>query len=142
MVGLMQEPWKLVLLGGERGRAAHYGMVAESLGIHLEHFSTMQEMGYLGRLREFDAAIVYEDIQPLSGFELAEYIEKLFESLPTVLLSPEIEQVRLQRELPSSVCHSFVAACEPRLVLEKVLETLLLNHKQPKPALKLRQKLS
>ena len=93
-------------------------------GHQLDHFSSMHELGYLGRFREYDAAIVHDDMQPLSGLELAEYLEKLFQSLPMILLTQNYESEFNRKLVPASVVECFPASQDAHFVLEKALEAL------------------
>lgn len=81
--------WKIVLLGGDQRQADYFIGEAGARGIEMDYFDSTLSMGFLGRFREYDAAIVHEDLKPLSGLELAEYLEKLFGSLPMILLRNE-----------------------------------------------------
>ena len=69
--------WKFLLLGGTKHQGLAYQEAAALRGWELSYFKSMDELGYLGRVREFDAAIVHHDLHPLTGLELAEYLEKL-----------------------------------------------------------------
>ena len=112
---------KFVLLGVSSEQAAAFQDAALGRGYELHHYDTLSELGYLGRLREFDAAIVHEDIEPLSGIELAEYLEKLFQSLPVLLLSEKLE-LGLQEDvsLPTSVINRVTSGLAPLHVLQQV----------------------
>lgn len=111
--------WKFVLLGGDRQQAEIYSRVAADRGYELMHFESMHDLGYLGRFREFDAAIVLQDFQPLSGLELAEYLENLFHSLPMILLNKEGIEKQDDLLLPSCVIECLPFDHSPRAVLER-----------------------
>ncbi len=119
-----ETPWKFVLLGGDGKTAANYLAAAALAGHRLDHFASMHELGYLGRFREYDAAIVHDDMQPLSGLELAEYLEKLFQSLPMILLTQECVPEFQRKLLPASVVESFPVSQEAQLVLDRVTQAL------------------
>ncbi len=124
-------PWKFVLLGGDGKTAADYMSAAALEGHRLDYFSSMHDIGYLGRFREYDAAIVHGDMHPLSGLELAEYLEKLFQSLPMILLTSDDERDFDEPMIPSSVVDCYPASKEARRVLERVVEVLEQPRKQP-----------
>lgn len=120
-----ETPWKFVLLGGDGKTAANYVAAAALEGHRLDHFNSMHELGYLGRFREYDAAIVHDDMQPLSGLELAEYLEKLFQSLPMILLTQSGGDGDYNRKLiPASVVDSYPASQDAHIVLERVMLAL------------------
>jgi hypothetical protein len=119
-----ETPWKFVLLGGDGKTAAHYMAAAALEGHRLDYFSSMHDVGYLGRIREYDAAIVHDDMQPLSGMELAEYLEKLFQSLPMILLTQVDEHDYDDHLVPNSVVGSFPASEDAHVVLGRVIQAL------------------
>lgn len=121
---LMKSRWKCLLLGGPSHLARAYQDEAAMRGLELEHYSSMDELGYLGRMREFDAAIVHEDLAPLSGLELAEYAEKLFQSFPLVLLISQGADRKSDNTLPSSIIECFLSGEAPAGVLSCVESTL------------------
>lgn len=123
-----ETPWKFVLLGGDGQTAAMYKAAAALDGHRLDYFSSMHELGYLGCFREYDAAIVHNHMQPLSGLELAEYLEKLFQSLPMLLLMQKHEVEYDQELIPASVVGSYPASEDAHVVLERAAEVL----KQPR----------
>lgn len=121
--------WKVVLLGGDQAEADYFIGEAGSRGVQMEYFDSTLSMGFLGKFREYDAAIVHEDLKPLTAMELAEYLEKLFESLPMVVLKNEgvkRDEVRVPEETSSAngVLTYYSKAEEPSLVLGKIIETL------------------
>jgi DNA-binding NtrC family response regulator len=119
-----ETPWKFVLLGGDRKTAADYMSAAALEGHHLDYFASMHEIGYLGRFREYDAAIVHGDMHPLSGLELAEYLEKLFQSLPMILLTSADDHDTDGQMVPASVADCYPASEEARRVLGRAVEVL------------------
>ncbi len=109
--------WKFALLGGDQEKAEVYTLAAAERGYDLEYFASMLELGYLGRFREFDAAIVHQDFQPISGLELAEYLDKLFESLPMILLTSNVQHIC--EILPGSIIECLPLDHNPRDVLDR-----------------------
>ncbi len=121
---LAKSRWKCLLLGGPTQLARAYQDEAAMRGLELQHYSSMEDLGYLGRMREFDAAIVHEDLAPLSGLELAEYAEKLFQSLPLVLLTSQKHEASPNESLPGSIVECFLSGEAPSGVLSCVESTL------------------
>ncbi|HYX37034.1 MAG TPA: hypothetical protein VE954_28365 [Oligoflexus sp.] len=119
-----ETPWKFMLLGGDGKTAAHYMAAAALEGHRLDYFSSMHDVGYLGRIREYDAAIVHDDMQPLSGLELAEYLEKLFQSLPMILLTHDDDSDDTRHLIPNSVVDSYRVSEEAHVVLERMVQAL------------------
>lgn len=120
--------WNFALFGGGKSQAALYAQVAAGYGFRIQHFESMHDLDYLGRFREFDAAIVHEDLQPLSGLELAEYLEKLFQSLPMILLTkPDVDGAAYLSVLPKSIIDCLPATQSPEDVLDRMLAVVELR---------------
>ena len=111
---MTRSSWKLALLGGDGQRAKDYAHEANARGHQIAHFASMNDLGFLGRIREFDAVIVH-DLNPLTGPEIAEYLEKLFQSLPAVLLSDDDKSFNGVDRLP--------IYADAKYVLERVLNS-------------------
>jgi hypothetical protein len=118
-----ETPWKFVLLGGDGKAAAAYMSAAALEGHQLDYFTSMHDLGYLGRFREYDAAIVHGDMYPLSGLELAEYLEKLFQSLPMILLRSEDDQ-DFEADVPGSVVGCYPVSEKAHIVLGRAIQIL------------------
>ncbi len=116
-------PAKFVMLGGDAQLVQKYLVAAKALGFELDHFEGMHDLGYLGRFREYRAAIVHDELQPLSGLELAEYLEKLFHSLPMILLMREPEVI-LPQLLPSSIVGTMLVDTPAEQALMQLLGVL------------------
>jgi hypothetical protein len=63
-------------------------------------------------------------MHPLSGLELAEYLEKLFQSLPMILLTPTEDLDTDGLMVPASVADCYPATEEARRVLGRAVEVL------------------
>lgn len=120
--------WNFALFGGCKTKAADYARLAATYGFKMQHFESMHDLDYLGRFREFDAAIVHQTLHPLSGLELAEYLEKLFQSLPMILLTePDTDIESVVPYLPKSVVHCLPVTQSPEDVLDRVLAAIELR---------------
>jgi hypothetical protein len=63
-------------------------------------------------------------MQPLSGLELAEYLEKLFQSLPMILLT-QFEDMDFNLQLiPASVVDTYPSSHDAHIVLERAILAL------------------
>lgn len=60
---------------------------ARAHGADIDYFSSLMEMGSIGRLSEYDAAIVDYDLGNMTGIEIAEYMQVFFGDTPMVLVS-------------------------------------------------------
>lgn len=134
MLGLKRVTGRVILVGGDREQAHAYQQAAQAHDLDLDYFPSMQELGFLGRFREYDIALVDEELSPLSGLELAEYLEKLFQSLPMILLQRQETCLSSPRELPQSI-----VACRPinsdsSQIFSQVMAALDLKQKATLPS--------
>ncbi len=114
---------KVALLGGDQRQAEQMIEEGRGQGLVVEYFESILSMGFLGRFREYDAAIVHAALEPLSGLELAEYLEKLFKSLPMILLS-DLTPLQGGQYLPASIIDHFSTDTAASRILGRIAETL------------------
>ena len=96
--------------------------VAIQVGVHLEYFSSLVEMGSIGRLTEFDAVILDYFLDGMNGIEIAEYLEGRFACKPLVLVSGRGYGDALMVDSPRCV-KAFVHKVRGALtILEKTIE--------------------
>jgi len=67
--------------------------VASERGFYVDCYKSMLEIGYLGRLKQYDVAIVNYELGDMTGLEVAEYCEKLLGNLPLILICDD-EDIR------------------------------------------------
>jgi CheY-like chemotaxis protein len=60
---------------------------AELEGLDLDVYESLMDLGSVGMLGRYDAAIVDYDLGNLNGVEIAEYLSALFGDIPMVLVS-------------------------------------------------------
>lgn len=60
--------------------------VASERGYYVDCYKSMLEIGYLGRFKQYDVAIVNYELGDMTGLEVAEYCEKLLGNLPLILI--------------------------------------------------------
>jgi hypothetical protein len=116
--------WKFVLVGGDPQTNLKYIAAAALRTHHLDCFASMDELGYLGRFCEYDAALVFDDLEPISGLELAECIDVLLGSLPIILLSRQPFALQNIQDLPSSLIACVQILPQADGVIDAVLSAL------------------
>jgi len=62
---------------------------AKERAMDLEVYSSLQDLGLVGLLGRYDAAIVDYDLGNLNGVEIAEYLSALFVDIPMILVSEQ-----------------------------------------------------
>ena len=77
--------------------------VASTLGITLDYYTSLLEMGSIGRLASYQLAIVDYDLGPINGVEVAEYLPALLGSMPLVLISAKDRSAPEGTRWPDSV---------------------------------------
>ncbi|SMF50234.1 hypothetical protein [Pseudobacteriovorax antillogorgiicola] len=98
---------KLILVDPDAKFAESVVAEAARHDIHVDHYKNMMEIGYLGRFKDYDVAILNETLEKMTGLEIAEYFDKLLGNMPMVLLHGNPSSI-LRDQWPRSVV-SFVA---------------------------------
>ena len=60
---------------------------AEMAGVQMDVYESLEQMGTIGALGRYDAAIVDYDLGSLTGIEVGEYLSVFFDHIPMVLVS-------------------------------------------------------
>jgi ActR/RegA family two-component response regulator len=97
-------PSKFVMIDHDLEFGEQLLQAAGERGFYVDCYKSMLEVGYVGRFKQYDVAIVNYELGDVTGLEVAEYCEKLLGNLPLILVCDE-EAVRLQIEAsrPQSV---------------------------------------
>ncbi len=70
--------------------------------MHLEVYENLVDLGSVGLLGRYDAAIVDYDLGQINGVEVAEYLSVLFGDIPTILVSDR-QRNPSERQWPNSI---------------------------------------
>jgi two-component system response regulator HydG len=119
---------RLVLIDDDVGFCKIMSRFAQSRGIKLDCFASLLEMGSLGRLSNYAAAIVDFDLGPMNGVEIAEYLPAFFGDMPMVLISGKLRQ-KSGKDWPRSIRRFVHKDAGPDAVLDAALS--LLEEKPP-----------
>ncbi|MCX6127552.1 MAG: hypothetical protein NTX25_00640 [Proteobacteria bacterium] len=136
-MNFVETPKKIVMLGSDARLTALYQNSALSLGHTLQSFANILEFGYLGRFREFDLAIVHEDLQSLTGLELAEHLDKLLPALPLILIVKNALQPAPRQALPSNIIKLIKDDMDPSKLMTEALQISIRPRNQHSKALEL-----
>lgn len=77
---------KIVLLEPNTQFAEEMLKQASSMGIYLDHFHNMLELGYLGRFAGYQAIIINQQLEKMTGREIAVHLDKILGHIPILLL--------------------------------------------------------
>jgi len=80
---------KIVLIDDDRFFGYTMLEYARDQGLDLEYYESLSDLGFLGGLGRFRAAIVDFHLQSMTGIEIAEYLDRLFGDIPMVLISSD-----------------------------------------------------
>jgi len=113
---------KLLLIDDDESFGHLMEVVAAQRGISLEYYPSLVELGRIGRLGDFDVAILDYYLDGMNGIEIAEYLERFFTGKPVVLVSGRSYGDALMVESPRCV-KAFVHKVRGALtILDKVVE--------------------
>jgi DNA-binding response OmpR family regulator len=94
---------RLVLIDDDTTFCKIIAGFAESRGIMLDWYRSLQEMGSVGRLSDYSAAIVDFDLGPMNGVEIAEYLPAFFGKMPMLLISGKERKAEDGKKWPTSI---------------------------------------
>jgi DNA-binding response OmpR family regulator len=78
-----------VLIDDDRLFGLAMSEYAKSTGMTLDYFESLSELGFVGKLGAYDAAILDYHLADMKGVEIAQYLESLFGGIPTVVISSD-----------------------------------------------------
>ncbi len=93
---------KIVLIDDDETYNAIMKRAAVMLGLQLEAYTSLVDLGSVGMLGRYDVAIVDYQLGQITGVEIAQYLSELFRGVPMVLVS-QSRAVGQMRDLPDSI---------------------------------------
>lgn len=122
--GFIERGRKLVLIDDDQAFCTIMQSFALSRGLALDCFTNLDEMGSIGRLSDYAAAIVDYDLGSMNGIEIAEYLPIFFGDMPMVLVSGQRRAAESHKPWPPSI-RTFVHKDEgPDTILDRALDYL------------------
>lgn len=115
--------FSIVLIEPDEDFARDFAVELRALGYELEHYRSVRELGYIGRLKDFDLLLTNQKIDDMSGMELVEYSRKLLSGIPVIIFTDELDG-QLECRAPLVACYSKKMGAKS-LALE-VLQTKLI----------------
>ncbi len=93
-------------------------------GIEIDVYESLAEMGSIGRLGNYDAAIVDYDLGGLTGVEIGEYLSAFFGHIPMVLVSASEREAKSNSPWPESIMTFCIKSDGHAFVLNEALKSL------------------
>lgn len=103
---------------------------ARALGIPLDGFSSLVDLGSFARIREYDVAIVDYHLQGMKGNEITEYFSVFFRNSPFVMVSAEEDSAKIRGSWPKSVKAFIPKIVGPHAILSEAVRIYRETHRQ------------
>lgn len=100
--------------------------------ISLDYFLSLGEMGSIGRLSNYQVAIVDFDLGQMNGVEIAEYLPAFFGNKPLILVSATEEERLNITSWPGSIKAFVHKGKGPAVILDTALE-IARKHQEENP---------
>ena len=110
------QDYKIIIIDVDSQYGEAFAAEASALGYRVDYFKNITDLGFLGNLSKYDAALIGENIGQLSPVEMADYFGKILDTIPIVLLS-----ATSSHELPESI----KAVCPKSAGVDAVLQKAL-----------------
>lgn len=123
---------RLVLIDDDPTFCSLMQHFAVSRGLGLDTFTSLQDMGSIGRLKDYSVAIVDFDLGCMNGIEIAEYLPVFFGKMPMLLVSGMTRRERPGRDWPASIKMFMHKDQGPDAILDAALS--LIPRRQPSAA--------
>lgn len=115
---------RLVLIDDDAAFCKIIASFAESRGLILDWYRSLQEMGSVGRLSDYGTAIVDYDLGPMNGVEIAEYLPAFFGKMPMVLISGKDRREGETNKWPASIRKFVHKDAGPDAILDEAVALL------------------
>lgn len=118
ITNLPEKPRKIILIDDDSTFQKLLRQSALRMGIELATYPSLAELGSVGRLTEYDVAIIDYDLGDMTGPEIAEYTQALLSHLPVVLISGQNRQPE-QKPWPASIKDFVQKSLGHKMILKK-----------------------
>lgn len=86
------ENYKFIIIDSDYEYGEAFTAEASDLGYRVDYFRNLIDVGFLGNLSKYDAALIGENIGHLSPVEIADYFGKILNKIPIVFISSKNEE--------------------------------------------------
>ncbi len=116
---------KIIIIDADIEYGEAFTAEASDLGYRVDYFKNITDLGFLGNLSKYDAALVGENIGQLSPVEMADYFGKVLEKIPIVLMSSK----NVLDELPESINAICTKSAGVEEIMQKALDAIDISKK-------------
>lgn len=120
MTETMGDQPRIVLIDDDPVYGAVIGRWAQIEGVELDVFHSLDDLGFVGLLSQYDVAIVDYDLGQINGKDVADYMTTLFGNKPMIMISG-VDRSQELLDCPSCV----KAFMKKSAGYEKILNTAL-----------------
>lgn len=120
MTATMGDQPRIVLIDDDPVYGAVIGRWAKLEGVELDVFHSLDDLGFVGLLAQYDVAIVDYDLGQINGKDVADYMTTLFGNKPMIMISG-VDRSQEMMQCPSCV----KAFMKKSAGYEKILNTAL-----------------
>lgn len=82
-----QKLGKMILIDDDRTFGRIMLRCAEEMGVRLDYYESLEHLGYVSLVGEYDVAILDYDLGSMTGLEIGEYLTAFFSGMPMLLIS-------------------------------------------------------
>ena len=98
------QDYKIIIIDVDSQYGEAFAAEASALGYRVDYFKNVIDLGFLGNLSKYDAALIGENIGQLSPVEMADYFGKILDTIPIVLLSATSSHMEIYHDSIKAVC--------------------------------------
>ena len=99
----MIEKAKICLIDDDKVFGEVLIAAAEDLKIQLEYFESLESMGRVGRLGNYDLVLCDFFLEEFTGGEIADYIKAFFDTVPMIIVSADKNVSNIREHWPPCV---------------------------------------
>ncbi|NRA67586.1 MAG: response regulator [Pseudobacteriovorax sp.] len=94
---------KVVLVDDDQVFGKLMNKEASGLGVQLDYFDSLESIGFISKLKDYDIIIVDFMMEHINGIEIAAYIPSFFQDKRLVLISNTHLETELNQPLPDYI---------------------------------------
>ena len=118
---------KLVLFDDDRAFSLILKDFAKTMGLDLDCFSSLEDLGSVGKLADYDGAIIDYHLENFTGVEIAKYFESFFDNSKPVLLISGKGTFKKKPKWPNVIMAFLHKDSGPCAILDKITRCVKKN---------------
>lgn len=115
------EPGKMLVIDDDPAFGQIMKALASARGIQCDWVPSLESLGRVGRVGDYDLAILDYFLEKFTGGEIAEYVDVFFSDIPVVIVSSRPDIHAQQRKWPKCVRLFVDKATGARSILDLAL---------------------